>query len=162
MGLWLGLDIYIDIYFSISEFFNDDNDNDSRLSAFFTNLLKVFLVSSNLNVLTRHIDQAFQSLQILKRRILEEYYQSSDENGRQEYFYLLERVKMLKPLTGDGYFEITKTTITSMVSVRLGFLNSWPYPAFHNFNCQSGEGQVKVKWGSGRSESGLGHVNLKT
>ena len=122
--LGLTLDIYIDIYSSISEFFNDDNDNDSRLSAFFTNLLKVFLVSSNLNVLTRHIDQAFQSLQILKRRILEEYYQSSDENGRQEYFYLLERVKMLKPLTGDGYFEITKTTITSMVSVRLGFLNS--------------------------------------
>ena len=27
---------------------------------------------------------------------------------------------------------------------------------------RSGEGQVKVRWRSGRSESGLSHVNLKT
>ena len=127
MGLWIGLDIYINLYYSISEFFNDDTNNDSKLASFFTNLLTVFLVSSNLNVLTRHIDQAFQSLQLLKRRILEEYYQSSDENERLEFFYLLERVKMLKPMTGDGYFEITKTTITSMISVRLCSMNCWPY-----------------------------------
>ena len=131
MELWLGLDININLYYSISEFFNDDTNNNSRLSSFFTNLLAVCLVSSNLNVLTRHIDQAFQSLQILKRKILEGYYQSADDNERHEYFYLLERVKMLKPMTGDGYFEITKTTITSMISVRLGFLNSWPYPVCH-------------------------------
>ena len=87
-------------------------------------MMMVCIQSSSLNVLTRHIDQAFQSLQILKRKILEGYYQSADDNERHEYFYLLERVKMLKPMTGDGYFEITKTTITSMISVRLGFLNS--------------------------------------
>ena len=90
----------------------------SKLSSFFTNLFMVCMHSSNLNVLTRHIDQAFQSLQILKRRILEEYFQSTDEK-RHEYFYLLKRVEMLRPMSGDGYFEITKTTITSMISVRL-------------------------------------------
>ena len=79
----------------------------------------VCIQSSSLNVLTRHIDQAFQSLQILKRRILDEFFKSTDENKRYEYFYLLKRVEMLKPMTGDGYFEITKTTMTSMISVRL-------------------------------------------
>ena len=74
---------------------------------------------SNLTVLTRHIDNAYQSLQILKRRILDEYLSSSGNEARHTYFYLLQRVEMLKPMSGDGYFEIGKTTITSMVSVRL-------------------------------------------
>ena len=74
---------------------------------------------SNLTVLTRHIDNAYQSLQILKRRILEEYLSSSDDDERHRYLYLLKRVEMLRPMSGDGYFEISKTTITSMVSVRL-------------------------------------------
>ena len=78
---------------------------------------------SNLSVLTRHIDNAYQSLQILKRRILEEYLSSSDDDTRHRYFYLLKRVEMLKPMSGDGYFEIGKTTITSMVSVRLYHLD---------------------------------------
>ena len=108
-------------FYSISEFFTEA-DNVSKLSSFFNNLLMVCMHSSNLNVLTRHIDQAFQSLQILKRRILEEYFQSTDEK-RHEYFYLLKRVEMLRPMSGDGYFEITKTTITSMISVRLCILD---------------------------------------
>ena len=73
---------------------------------------------ANLTFLTRHIDKTYQSLQILKRRILEEYIQSPDDNVK--YFYLLQRVDMLKPMSGDGYFEISKTTITSMISVRFG------------------------------------------
>ena len=73
---------------------------------------------ANLTFLTRHIDKTYQSLQILKRRILEEYLQSPDDNVK--YFYLLQRVDMLKPMSGDGYFEISKTTITSMISVRFG------------------------------------------
>ena len=78
---------------------------------------------SNLTVLTRHIDHAYQSLQILKRRILEEYLSSPDDDTRHRYFYLLKRVEMLKPMSGDGYFEISKTTITSMVSVRFYYLD---------------------------------------
>ena len=78
---------------------------------------------SNLSVLTRHFVNAYPSLQILKRRILDEYLSSSDDDTRHKYFYLLKRVEMLKPMSGDGYFEIGKTTITSMVSVRLYHLD---------------------------------------
>ena len=108
--------------YSISEFFTEA-DYVSKLYSFLPYMMMVCIQSSNLNVLTRHIDQAFQSLQILKKRILDEFFKSSDENKRYEYFYLLKRVEMLKPMTGDGYFEITKTTITSMISVRLCILN---------------------------------------
>ena len=73
---------------------------------------------SNLTVMTRHIDNAYQSLQNLKRRILEEYLLTFNDDKRHTYFYLLKRVEMLGPMTGDGYFEITKTTITSILSVR--------------------------------------------
>ena len=105
-------------FFSISEFFTEA-DYVSKLYSFLPYMMMVCIQSSSLNVLTRHIDQAFQSLQILKRRILDEFFKSSDENKRYEHFYLLKRVEMLKPMTGDGYFEITKTTMTSMISVRL-------------------------------------------
>ena len=73
---------------------------------------------SNLTVMTKHIDNAYQSLQFLKKRILEEYLLTSNDDKRHTYFYLIKRVELLKPMSGDGYFEITKTTITSMISVR--------------------------------------------
>ena len=73
---------------------------------------------SNLTVMTRHIDNAYQSLQDLKRRILEEYLLTSNDDKRHTFVYLLKRVEMLGPMSGDGYFRITKTTITSMISVR--------------------------------------------
>ena len=81
---------------------------------------------SNLTVMTRHIDTAYQSLQILKRRILEDYLLTSDDDKRHTCFYFLKRVELLKPMSGDGYFEITKTTITSMISVRFIILTRFP------------------------------------
>ena len=110
----------IKIFFicSIAGFFTEADDS-SKLSKFFYYMFMVCIHISNLTVLTRHIDNAYQSLQILKRRILDEYLLSSDDDTRHTYFYLLQRVEMLKPMSGDGYFEIGKTTITSMVSVRL-------------------------------------------
>ena len=83
---------------------------------------------SNLTVLTRHIDNAYQSLKNLKRRILEEYLVTTNDDKRHKYYYLLKRVEMLGPMSGDGYFEITKTTITSMISVRFLISGS----SFHN------------------------------
>ena len=81
-------------------------------------MLMVCMYISNLTVLIRHIDDAYQSLQILRKRILEEYLLSSNDDKRHSYFFLLKRVEMLKPMSGDGYFEITKSNITSMISVR--------------------------------------------
>ena len=104
---------------SISSFFEeDDGVGVPKLYSFSYNMLLVCIHVSNLIVLIRHIDKAYQSLQILKKRILQDYQLTSDDYKRQNAFFLLQRLEMLNPMSGDGYFEITKTTMTSMISIR--------------------------------------------
>ena len=104
---------------SISSFFEeDDGVGVPKLYSFSYNMLLVCIHVSNLIVLIRHIDKAYQSLQTLKKRILQDYQLTSDDYKRQNAFFLLQRLEMLNPMSGDGYFEITKTTMTSMISIR--------------------------------------------
>ena len=88
---------------SISSFFDEDvGVGVPKLHLFSYNMLLVCIHISNLTVLTRHIDKAYQSLQIMKKRILQDYQLTSDDYNRQNSFFLLKRVEMLSPMSGDG------------------------------------------------------------
>ena len=67
---------------------------------------------------TGAIDQAFQDLQYLRRQAQEKLLYSSVKAERQHLKFLLQRIEMLGPMNGRGYFGIDKTTLTSMLSVR--------------------------------------------
>ena len=72
----------------------------------------------NLLFLTKMTDRTFQSMQALGGQIQERLLVTREKTERQSLKYLMKRVEMLKPLNACGYFDIAKTTLTSMVSVR--------------------------------------------
>ena len=71
----------------------------------------------NIVSLTTTLDSVFDSLQLVKEEIQERMRMSSPMN--ENYLkYILEKVKSLKPISACGYFEISKSILTSMLSVR--------------------------------------------
>ena len=71
----------------------------------------------NIIALTSSLDSAFDSLQEMKEKIQKMIVSSYGQTEKQ-LNYLLERIKSLKPFSACGYFEISKSTLTSMLSVR--------------------------------------------
>ena len=81
--------------------------------------IHIFSLLFNLLILTSSMDDAFQDLQYLKRNIIEKLRLSSlDEDQRLELSYIKDRIEMMRPMSASGYFDIDKTTLTSMLSVR--------------------------------------------
>ena len=79
----------------------------------------IFSLLFNLQILTSSMDEAFQDLQHVKRSILEKLRPISlDEAQRLELSYFKDRIDMIRPMSASGYFDIDKTTLTSMLSVR--------------------------------------------
>ena len=67
---------------------------------------------------TEVIDQAFQDVQYLRRQAQEKLLNCSEKSERNQLKFLLQRMEMMGPMNGCGYFGIDKTTLTSMLSVR--------------------------------------------
>ena len=77
-----------------------------------------FAVIFSLNVLTGEIEDSFEKLKGLKLPIQEKLLQCQGEVEKAQMNYLLQRIEDLKPMNACGYFEIGKSTLTSMLSVR--------------------------------------------
>ena len=67
--------------------------------------------------LTASLDSAFGSLQHVTGKIQEMLMKSQGETEKQ-LIYLVGNIKSLRPINACGYFEISKSTLTSMFSVR--------------------------------------------
>ena len=72
----------------------------------------------NLQVLTSLAESAFEALQEMKRDFHDKFFSSSTEGRRQQCQYLIMSLAEVRPMTGAGYFDISRGTLTSMVSVR--------------------------------------------
>ena len=68
--------------------------------------------------LTSSLDSAHQCLQKLKRQAQDNLLASSVKTERQQLKYIIQRIEGMGPISARGYFEIDKTTLTSMLSVR--------------------------------------------
>ena len=75
-------------------------------------------VMINLTSLTETVDSCFKAIQGIRKEIQEKLLQCVEENERQKLQYLLQRVEMIGPMSAGGYFEITKSSLISMLSVR--------------------------------------------
>ena len=71
----------------------------------------------NVMALTASLDSAFGSLQHVTRKI-QEMLMTSQGQTEKQLIYVVENIKSLRPINACGYFEITKSTLTSMFSVR--------------------------------------------
>ena len=78
----------------------------------------VFVIFA-LIVITGAIDESFENLKGLKRPIQEKLLRSTNESEKAQMNYLLQRIEDIKPMSACGYFQIEKSTLTSMLSVRL-------------------------------------------
>ena len=72
----------------------------------------------NLTSLTETVDSCFKAILGIRKEIQEKLLQCVEENERQKLQYLLQRVEMIGPMSAGGYFEITKSSLISMLSVR--------------------------------------------
>ena len=72
----------------------------------------------NLEVLTGLTETAFEALQEMKNNFHENFLQSTSETERQKYQYIIMSLSEAKPMTASGYFEVSRGTLTSMISVR--------------------------------------------
>ena len=71
-----------------------------------------------LNSTSSAIDESFESLQNIKIQIHERLLQCPGEEEKAQMNYLLNKIEDVKPMNACGYFEIGKSTLTSMLSVR--------------------------------------------
>ena len=72
----------------------------------------------SLTSLTEVVDSCFQALQGIRKEIQEKLLLCGEDKERQKLQYLLQRVEVLGPMSAGGYFEITKSSLISMLSVR--------------------------------------------
>ena len=68
--------------------------------------------------LTLTIESAYDSIGNLLERTEERLLRTRDKSERQKQKYEIRKLSKLEPMTGGGFFQITKSTLTSMLSVR--------------------------------------------
>ena len=78
----------------------------------------IIFVIYALIIITGAIDESFENLRELKRPIQEKLLRSNEEAEKSQMNYLLQRIEDVRPMSACGYFEIEKSTLTSMLSVR--------------------------------------------
>jgi len=89
----------------------------------FAGLLSAFTgVIMSLTSLTEVVDSCFQALQGIRKEIQEKLLLCGEDKERQKLQYLLQRVEVLGPMSAGGYFEITKSSLISMLSVSLTYI----------------------------------------
>ena len=72
----------------------------------------------NLVALTFTVESAYDSVQNLLERTEERLLRTREKSEREKLKYEIRKLSKLEPMTGGGYFQISKSTLTSMLSVR--------------------------------------------
>ena len=67
---------------------------------------------------TLAVESAFDSVQNLIERSEERLLRTREKSERQKLKYEIRKLSKLERMTGGGFFEISKSTLTSMLSVR--------------------------------------------
>ena len=81
-------------------------------------LLQIFSLLLNLLGLTSAVDESYDDIRRLRREIQHEILNTKDDVKLKHLDYWKSEAEMLKPMNAAGFFEIDKTTLTSMMSVR--------------------------------------------
>ena len=68
--------------------------------------------------LTFTVESAYDSVQNLLERTEERLLRTREKSERQKLKYEIRKLSKLEPMTGGGFFQISKSTLTSMFSVR--------------------------------------------
>ena len=72
----------------------------------------------NLVALAFTVESAYDSVKNLMRRTEERLLRTREKSERRKLKYEIRKLSKLEPMTGGGFFQISKSTLTSMLSVR--------------------------------------------
>ena len=81
-------------------------------------LLDIFSVTLNLVALTKTVDETYEEIQNFRDEINERLLLSTDEEERRQLEYLKNKSDNIETMSGAGYFEVNKNTLTNMLSIR--------------------------------------------
>ena len=71
--------------------------------------------------LTLTVESAYEAVGNLLERTEERLLRTREKSERQKLKYEMRRLSKLEPMTGGGFFQISKSTLTSMLSVRFRY-----------------------------------------
>ena len=80
---------------------------------------QVMVAIFSFDIFTGEIENSFEKLKGLKTPIQERLLHCPGEVEKAQMNYLLQKIEDVKPMNACGYFDIGKSTLTSMLSVRL-------------------------------------------
>ena len=72
----------------------------------------------NIFCLTDTVNSTFEKIVLEKIKLQKQLKTCKDKDEKQHLKYLLERLNMLKPMSACGFFEINRSTLSSMLSIR--------------------------------------------
>ena len=86
-------------------------------------LMMIFCSLSGCNIvqlsaLTFTVESAYDSVQSLSKRTEERLLRIREKSERRKLKHEIRKLAKLEHMSGGGYFEISKSTLTSMLSVR--------------------------------------------
>ena len=85
-------------------------------------LLLVLSFVLNIKAFTFILDSAFRALGDLTAGLEEELVSTVTDSEKEEIRNLIRNVEKTGPFSGLGYFEITKSTLVSMLSVSITYI----------------------------------------
>ena len=72
----------------------------------------------NIIALAESVEATFDEIQNYKEKIMQKFRNAKNKEEIEDLKYCKSAIKLLKPMSAAGYFEIGKSTLTSMLSVR--------------------------------------------
>ena len=78
--------------------------------------------TSTLYFITMTAEASFEELKRLAMPLQERMIQEKDPVEQMKIKFLIEKVEKVRPLSGNGYFEISRETLTSIVGISITYL----------------------------------------
>ena len=78
--------------------------------------------TSTLYFITKTAESAFKELKTLTIPLQEKMLKEKDPVEQLKIKHLIEKVEKVRPLSGNGYFEISRETLTSIVGISITYL----------------------------------------
>ena len=78
--------------------------------------------TSTLYFITMTAEASFEELKRLAMPLQERMIQEKDPVEQMKTKFLIEKIENVRPLSGNGYFEISRETLTSIVGISITYL----------------------------------------
>ena len=120
----LQVSMIVGLFMTVSVNFSDFYDTESWMKPVMT-IVYIFLSTYDMIFLysiTMIAEKAHESLKKLVKPLEEALIRTEDVKEREEMKILVKNIENVGPLNGNGYFDISRSTLTSVTSISITYL----------------------------------------